>query len=130
MLELRQRTEKPITERSYLLSLNCVHNAGTNHVNGKLCEDCGRFIEKGTLEYFMTDGIFEIWMALHNRGAKYRRGETDKDLDIELKILIEKLEDRDGILKMTEVDAKSFMDDTYKTLSKHKVLDTEALIHK
>jgi hypothetical protein len=116
--------------RSYLLSLNCgnkfVHNAGTHYTHGKQCSDCGRFIKKGTLEYFMTSGIFDIWRAIHNRGVKYVRGEVKKDIDNELKILLEKLDDRDKLFELTESEARKFMEETYQILNKYKILDTEA----
>lgn len=119
-----------VVRRSYLLSLNCghrfIHNSGTRYANGKLCSDCGRFIKKGTLEYFMTSGILDIWLAIYNRSVKFRRGEIEKDLDIEVKKLREKLDNREELLKMTEDDAKIFMDETYKILSNHKILDNEA----
>lgn len=111
--------------RSYLLTIGCginyIHNEGTHYTSGKLCADCGRFIKKGTLEYFMTLGVFDIWRAVHNEGVKSKRG-----LCKELKVLLEKLDNRGQLLKMTEEEAKDFMSETYKLLGKYKILYTDA----
>lgn len=115
---------------SYLLSLNCgekfIHNSRINFTNGILCEDCGRFIKKGTLEYFMTSGIFDIRMAIHNIDCNIIIHEKNKDLYIKLKILIEKLENKENLLKMTKKEAITFMNETYKILSYCKISDTDA----
>ena len=120
------------TKKSYLLSLNCgnrfIHNSGAKYTHGRLCYDCGRFIEKGTLEYFMTEGHLSIWMALWNRGIDARRKKTNKDSPLELKNLMNKLYDRDYLLSLDENEAQQFMDDTYNLLNKYKISYNEASI--
>jgi len=108
---------------SYLLSLDCNHNARCRYTHGYQCEDCNRFIKKDTLEYFMTEGYSDIWMALHNRGTK---GVLHNDLNA-LKIKLATF-NNDYIKTLTEKEAEIFMTETYGMLSIHNVLDTEATV--
>ena len=131
-LKTNKQCAKQNIKRSYLRSLNCgneyVHNAAVRCTHGKMCSDCGRFIEKGTLEYFMTSGVFHIWIVIHNRAVKFMRGESPTDLTCELKNLMERLNDQKTLLKMTEAEAQKFMDETYEILSRHKISDNESIM--
>lgn len=117
---------------SYLLSLNCgtsyFHNNGTSYTSGRMCDDCGRFIKVGTLEYFMTEGQFDIWMAIHNRRARYLQGQLAEDINSELEELMNRIDDTDRLIRMTENEAQAFMDETYALLAKYKIHHKEACI--
>lgn len=108
---------------SYLFTLKCRHNARCRYTHGYQCEDCNKFIKQGTLEYFMTEGCSDIWMALHNRGIK---GVLHNDLNA-LKIKLATF-NNDYIKTLTEKEAEIFMTETYDILSLHNVLDTEATV--
>ena len=117
---------------SYLLSLNCgskyFHNNGCSYTTGRLCSDCGRFIEKGTLEYFMTCGHLDIWMAIHNRRVKFNNGEIKSDISPEVENIMNTLDDEDKLIEMTKSEAKDFMIKTYNILRRYEILDTEATV--
>lgn len=118
------------TKESYLLSIGCgteyVHNHGTMFTNGKQCSDCGRFIEKGTLEYFMTSGVSQIWMALHNRRANFHKG-NGEDLHLKLIEFMNILINKKQLLLMDKIEAQIFMDETYFLLGRFNISDSEAL---
>lgn len=120
-------------KNSYLLSLNCgkryFHNHSTSCVGGILCSDCGRFIDDGTLEYFMTTGHDQIWNTLHNRQANFKRGKTLFELNDELKNLMDLLENKSKLIKMTKEQAENFMNETYLLLDKYKIKDDEAIVY-
>lgn len=88
---------------------------------GFACDDCGRFIQKGTLEYFMTEGHSSIWMALHNRGV-------NGEISDELSELMEKLDCKEYLGTLNETQAQELMDYTYEILNMNKVSDDEATI--
>lgn len=116
-------------KESYLSSINCrnnstsVHNARCRYTHGYICEDCGSFINKDTLEYFMTEGCSDIWMALHNRNTK-------TEISNELKDLMYKLQsfDNNYLSTLTKREAEKFKNETYKILLRYNILDTEATV--
>ncbi len=127
--------EEHARKKSYLKSIGCgtkhVHNRRARYTNGFSCEDCGRFIDKETLEYFMTEGHSSVWMALHNRGVSFRRGESDSDISDELKELKELkdvLDDYDLLLGMSETECVELYFKTNDLLSKNNVSGKESAI--
>lgn len=106
---------------NFLSNLNCKtgHNARRRYTHGYSCEDCGRFIDKDSLEYFMTEGHSTIWMVLHNRNI-------DKELQEELKSLKNRLFDNHYLYNMPKFEAEIFKKQTYEILSRHNILESEA----
>jgi len=116
---------------SYLKSITCrqgdyPHNARTRYTTGYYCRDCGKTISKGTLEYFMTEGISDVWMTLHNRNCAFNRGESKDALSAELTALMELTSDSAIQRALSESEAQVFMDRTYAMLETNKISDTEA----
>lgn len=111
--------------KSYLKSLNCgkkyVHNNGTHFTHGKKCDDCGRFIEKGTLEHFMTVGVSTIWMAMHNNKNK---SSYKKDAFL----LMDRLMDRRYLFSLTKKEAEYFRERTYFVLKQYGINEDDAIL--
>jgi hypothetical protein len=108
-------------QMNYLDSISCqsegyVHNKRARFTHGYLCETCERFIPKDSLEYFMTEELSSIWMALNNREVKFRRGEIDFDLADELKELKSRLLDKPYLRGLSFDDAINFRIEVYSLL--------------
>lgn len=116
---------------SYLLSLGCgdkyFHNKGTAYTTGRKCDDCGRFIPKDSLKGFMTN-TRGIWMTLWNRQVAFKRGENKKDISLELKELMDKLENDEYLISLNKQEAEEFKKHTYELLDKYSIRDDEATI--
>lgn len=106
---------------SYKNTLPCMHNARCRYTHGYYCEDCGDFINKGTLEYFMTEGVIDIWMAIHNRSTEYKLNEKLTDLK-------ESLFDKNYLNSLNEAGAIEFRKNVYDILGRHGILDNEATV--
>lgn len=104
---------------SYLQSLGTVNNI-CRYTHGYFNEDSGRFVCKGTLEYFMTEGVTDIGFALHNRL-------TSKELPKEITDLKDKLFDRSLLFNLSENECIDFMNETYRLLDQYGISDREAL---
>lgn len=110
-------------KESYLATvMNCPtgHNARSRDTNGYSCDDCYRFIKTNTLEYLMTEGAMEIWMALNNRNV-------DKELPDELKKLMYKLMDDNYLYRLDKKESELLMGETYELLARYNIIDSEAV---
>ena len=122
------------TEKTYYLaSITCqergyAHNQRCRYTHGYSCETCYKFIEKGTLEYFMTEQHSSIDLAIHNRTVSFRRGEVKIDVAPELLQLQKQLEDGNFLHSLNEEEATKFMEHTYKILNMYLVNDEEATL--
>ena len=67
-------------------------------------------------------------MALHNRRARFNRGESKDDLNDEMVELMNTLDDYKFLLKLTEIESKVLMENTYRILEENKVNENEATI--
>lgn len=90
-------------------------------MEGSYCNTCHRWIGKGTLEYFMTEGYMSIRMALYNRSVK-------SSLPSYLKALCSRFESHAYIASLTERQAETLMWVTYALLALHGVNDNEACV--
>jgi hypothetical protein len=118
---------------SYLNSIQCqkngyYHSSRLRTTEGFHCEDCGEFVKKGTLQYFMTEGHTSIWMAIHNKSADFRRGESKSDISDQLKTLLVTLFDSTLLNSLTEVQAIQLREDTYRILESEGIQDNEATV--
>lgn len=117
---------------SYLLSLKCgntyIHNNRMRFTDRFYCSDCGKFVYKDSLEYFMTEGISTIWMSIWNAGIPFKRGETDIDISKELKHLLKRLDDKRFLRTLNEDECIEFMQETYKILRDNKLTGQEATL--
>lgn len=114
--------------KSYYSSLKCTHNKRCRYTTGFQCEEegCRRFIQRGTLEYFICEESSSIWMALHNRGVKFHRGESNVDISDELKEFKDKLFNNEYLRNLTESEAEEFMNKTYELLNTKEIKRDEA----
>lgn len=122
---------KEMMYESYLKTITCqkgghIHNARTRYTTGYFCRDCGSFIERDSLLYFMTEQVGSIWMAIHNRGVDFRRGNTNMDISEEAKSLMEKLDNKELLNSLTENECLKFKDEAYRVLNQFNIQENEA----
>lgn len=120
-------------KNSYLLSLGCgkkyIHNNRERFTHGFRCNDCGRFIPNNTLEYFMTEGFFNIGLGINNMHVDFIRKERKSDITEELKRMMEKALSGDKWkYKLTKKQAEKLMNNTYQILDKYRIKDNAAII--
>lgn len=113
--------------KAYIHSLPCIHNQGTSYTSGRQCDDCGMFVIKGTLEYFMTVGWLKISMAIHNKKVSYQRGECGP-ISHDLLNIYKKLNDRMYMRCLNEECAKQFMNKVYEVLKLNSMTDEDASV--
>lgn len=103
----------------YLKSIGCRHGNGisvcgdTHEETGLRCPDCGRFVKIGTLEYFMTGGLVDAAIIIHNMCVGQ---ETPKELS---ELSFDLTENDTYINSMTEADANKFWGRTNDLFTKY-----------
>lgn len=98
------------------------HNSRCRYTHGYLCEDCYRFIPKGSLEFFVTEEITSIWMVL-------RRGESEINLTKELEELKDLVYHTNRYLReLNKQELESERDRIYGLLRKHNLKSSDCAI--
>jgi hypothetical protein len=121
-------TEQTNNER-YLLNLACLHPTRIRYKNKFFCENCNKFIQEGSLEYFMCQERRNLWMAVHNKICKIKK----KEIKVPKKLLEifedirDELED-DFIENLNEKQAQELMEEIYSKFKLLNIEKTEALL--